>query len=357
MEALSSKRGLSGLRALRLGPHEIARPLILAPMAGVSECPFRQIALAMGAGLAPTELVSARALQLGSARSEDYLRHDPDTEPLLAVQLFGGDPEAMAEAAERVVARGAGLVDINMGCPVRKVTKSGGGAALMTTPERAEAIVRAIRARVGDGVPVTAKLRAGWDERSINAAEVGRRLEQAGVAALALHPRTRAQGYEGAADWSLIAALKRSVAVPVIANGDIETVADADRVVTDTGCDAVMIGRAALGNPWIFSQLWAALEGRPVPEIPPPPERVGVVIQHFSALAEQVADELRAVRKFRQHVIWYTRGLRGAGALRNRVMTLESYDAVVDCLYRFFGETEVLDPVAPAQYDTRAALG
>lgn len=313
--------------------------------------------LGMGAGLAPTELVSANGLKYGNARTEAYLRHDPEAEPLLSVQVFGGDPEAMALAAELAVERGARIIDVNMGCPVKKVTRNGAGSALLADPSRAAAIVAAMRARVGDGVPITAKIRSGWDAASRNAPEVGRILEDAGAAAIALHPRTRSQGYGGSADWSMIRALVEAVSVPVIANGDIFSVADADRVVRETGCRGVMIGRAALGHPWIFAELAAAYDGRPRPLPPVGPSRAAFVRAHLEAHLEHHGDPVRGLKKFRQHLIWYSRGMRDGPAFRERVMRLEERPEVEDEIETFFSVAGPRDLGEAPIYDERGALG
>ena len=362
LEAVTEPRaalgpGLYRLPPLVLGSFRVPRPIILAPMAGVSEAPFRTMALDMGAGLAPTELVSAKGLMFGNARTEAYLRHDPGREPTLAVQVFGGDPESMAEAAERAVLRGAKILDVNMGCPVKKVTRNGAGSALMTDPARAARIIRAMRARVGDQVPVTAKIRAGWDSNTRNAPEVGRALEDAGVAAIAIHPRTRSQGYSGVADWSLIRSLVQTVSVPVIANGDIFTVEDADRAIRMTGCQAVMIGRGALGNPWIFEGLAAAHAGREAPSPLIGAARATFIRAHLAQHLDHHGHEERGLKKFRPHLIWYSRGMREGHAFRRRVVTLEERAAVEDAVDAFFGGAEVQDLGEAAMYDQRTALG
>lgn len=347
----------SGLAPLAIGPHVLRRPIVLAPMAGVSEAPFRSMVLRMGAGLAPTELVSAKGLMYGNARTEDYLRHDPEAEPQLAVQVFGGDPEPMAKAAEMAAARGAKMIDVNMGCPVKKVTRNMAGSALMTDPTRAASIISAMREAVGDAVPITAKIRAGWDANSINAVEVGRALEGAGVAALAIHPRTRTQGYTGTADWSVTRALVEAVRVPVIANGDVFSVADAERCVATTGCAGLMIGRAALGNPWIFHQLADAFDGRPPRSAPVGAERAGFVLAHLDAHLEHHGDGMRGLKKFRQHLVWYSRGMRDGHAFRAEVMELETRAAVEDSIFRFFSAAGPQDLSEAAIYDERTALG
>lgn len=338
-----------------IGPYTLKRPIILAPMAGVSEAPFREIVLDMGAGLAPTELVSAKGLVYQNARTEAYLRHNPKNEPLLSVQVFGGEAAAMAVAAEKAVEYGAKIVDINMGCPVKKVTRNGAGSALMTDPQRAAEIVSAMRARAK--VPITAKIRSGWDQTHQNAVEVGRALEDAGVAAIAVHPRTRAQGYTGVADWSVIRALVQAVTVPVIANGDIFTVADAERVAQETGCHGVMIGRAALGHPWIFEQLVAAYDGQSIPESPTGPERATFILRHLEAHMRHHGGEIRALKKFRQHLIWYSRGMREGHVFRSQVVMHECRSAVEDEIRRFFGASQFQDLEETPIYNERAALG
>ena len=348
---------LAQLKPLRIGPYEVDPPIILAPMAGVSEAPYRVISLEMGAGLAPTELVSAKGLQFGNARTADYLRHDPEREPLLSVQIFGGEPDAMARGAELAVAAGARLLDINMGCPVKKVTRNGAGSALMTDAVRAAAIVAAMRDRVGDRVPVTAKIRAGWDDSSINAPEFGAALEDAGLAAIAIHPRTRRQGYSGRADWSLIARLKQAVRIPVIANGDVFSVEDAERVIEQTDCDAVMIGRGALGNPFIFRDLAAVRARGAVPASPLPADRVELVLRHLRDHLEHIGDETRALKKFRQHLIWYSRGMRGGAAFRDRAMQLEDRARIEDEIREFFGRADITDRAEAPIYNERAAFG
>ncbi|MEM7674592.1 MAG: tRNA dihydrouridine synthase DusB [Myxococcota bacterium] len=354
---MAETSALARLEPLVIGPFRVETPIILAPMAGVSEAPYRVISTDMGAGLAPTELVSSRGLQFGNTRTAEYLKHDPKREPMLSVQIFGGDAEAMARGAELAVAAGARILDINMGCPVKKVTKNGAGSALMTDPGRAARIVSAMSERVGSKVPVTAKIRAGWDESSINAAEFGRALEDAGLAAIALHPRTRRQGYSGQADWSLIAALKEAVDIPVIANGDIFCVEDAERVILETKCDAIMVGRAALGNPWIFRDLAAARAGSVRPAPPSPRERVQLILHHLDVHVEHIEDEARALKKFRQHLIWYSRGMRQGAAFRERAMRLEVRAHIEEAIDEFFGGAEYTDRNEAPIYNERAAFG
>ena len=319
-------------------------------MAGVSEQPFRVLAFRMGAGLCPTELVSAQGLMRANARTVRYLRHDAAVERPYSLQIFGGEPEVMAQAALVGKEWGAQIIDINMGCPVKKVTKSGAGSALLCDPPRAAAVVRAIRDATS--LPVTAKIRSGWDAQHRNYVEMAAALEEAGCVGLAVHPRTRAQGYAGEADWSVIADLRRYVgAMTLIGNGDVKTPSDARRMLETTGCDLVMIGRGALGNPWIFRQL----EGGPPPEAD---ERCHVVLDHFRAHVAFVGDALAAVRSFRKHLAWYAHGLRGAAAFRAEVNQLVQPEQVELTVRRFFQEAETDGEVAEEQdVDYRAALG
>ena len=337
---------------LRIGPYTLPNPFILAPMAGVSEKPFRVIAFRLGAALCPTELVSAQGLMRVNQRTLKYLRFDPEVERPYSLQIFGGEPEAMARAAVIGKEYGAQLIDINMGCPVKKVTRNGAGSALLCEPNRGADLVRAIHAATG--LPVTCKIRSGWDARTLNYLQVAEQLFEAGCAALAVHPRTRAQGYSGKADWGVIADLKRHFPdKPIIGNGDVKTPADARRMLETTGCDFVMIGRGALGNPWIFREL---LGGPPAT----PEERRELVLEHLGAHMDFVGEPLAAVRSFRKHLAWYAHGLHGAAVFRSEVNRLDSPEEVRDAVRRFFGAAQV-DPNAPAEeeqdVDYRAALG
>ena len=339
-----------GAPMLRLGPYALRNPWVLAPMAGVSEQPFRVLAFRMGAALCPTELVSAQGLMRANARTVRYLRHDAEVERPYSLQIFGGEPEVMAQAAQVGKEWGAQIIDVNMGCPVKKVTKNGAGSALLCDPGRAASIVRAIHEATG--LPVTAKIRSGWDAQHRNYLEMASALEDAGCAGLAVHPRTRAQGYAGEADWSVIADLRRHVrSMTLIGNGDVKAPADAARMLETTGCDLVMIGRGALGNPWIFRQL----EGGPAPDAD---ERCHVVLGHFRAHVDFVGEPLAAVRSFRKHLAWYAHGLRGAAAFRAEVNQLVQPEQVELTVRRFFQQAETeAGPSGEQDVDYRAALG
>jgi nifR3 family TIM-barrel protein len=334
---------------MRLGPHLLSNPWILAPMAGVSEMPFRVLARELGAAAAPTELVSAKGLLYGSNRTERYLTHSPGERPFW-VQIFGGDEHAMTEGAARAVDLGAEIIDVNMGCPVKKVTRDGAGAALACDPPRAARIIGGIARRTG--LPVTAKIRAGWDADSLNFIEVARALADAGAAAIGLHARTRAQGYSGVADWSLIRRLVEASPVPVIGNGDAFTAERARAMLADTGCAAVMIGRGALGNPWIFRELTGG-EGRPTRA-----ERWALVERHLHDHLAFVGDERTGIRRFRPHLLWYSHGLAGAADFRRRVTRIDDLgELTAECQAFFIGADAQADGVEAIEFDERTALG
>jgi len=344
---------------MQIGPHTFPGRFFLAPLAGVSDRPFRAICRQMGAAFAYTEMVSAHGLLHGSLQTRSYLDRDPDEEPF-AVQIFASEPEVLARGAAVAVAAGAGIIDVNMACPVRKVCGTGAGASLARDPRAVEEAVRAITAAVP--VPVTIKIRAGWDESSVNCVAVARAAEAGGAAAVALHGRTRAQGYSGLADWSLIRAVKEAVGIPVLGSGDVWSAADALRMRAETGCDAVLVARGACGNPWIFAELRAAERGE---ARPPPPSRqewistvmchVRLQVEHRIRLAEGREDgdasERQAVRELRKHLLWYTRGLRGGSRFRREAGGADSAAGVEAMLERHFppGAPFELDPALAAR--------
>lgn len=341
---------------MRIGSHQFSGRYFLAPLAGVSDRPFRLICREMGAAFAYTEMVSAHGLLHGNRQTASYLDRDPSEVPF-AVQLFAAEPEVLARAAAAVVERGADLVDLNMACPVRKVCNAGAGASLARDPAAVEAAVRAVRAAAQ--VPVTVKIRTGWDGTSVNCVEVARAAEAGGAAAVALHGRTRAQGYSGVADWSWIRAVKEAVGIPVLGSGDVWTADDALRMAAETGCDFVLVARGACGNPWIFRELRAAEEGRPRPGPPGREEWVAVMRRHVQ---EQIAhrrrqrpheaperSERQAVSDLRRHLLWYTRGRRGGVAFRRDAALLQTVADVEAAIERHFpagGEGFLADPAA-----------
>jgi len=323
---------------MRIGPHTFSGRFFLAPLAGVSDRPFRAICRSMGASFAYTEMVSAHGLVYGTEQTASYLDRDPEESPF-AVQIFAGDPAILARGAQVAVRQGAGIIDINMACPVRKVCGAGAGAAMGRDPALVAEAVRAVVAAVP--VPVTVKIRTGWDQASVNAVAVARAAEQAGASAVALHGRTRAQGYAGKADWEAIRDVKRAVAVPVLGSGDVWTAGDALRMRAETGCDAVLVARGAMGNPWIFRELRAHELGLPVP---PPPTRdewaevvrlhVRLQIEHRQRRGEPAPEaELHAMRELRKQILWYTRGRRGGAHFRrdaDRLVTAADVTRLID---------------------------
>ena len=321
-------------------PHGLA----LAPLAGVSDRPFRRICRACGADLTVSEMVSAKALcyeqrqRTGKARSvSGQLASVMADELPMAVQIFGCEPDFMAEAARLLEANEylgrAGevppsVIDINMGCPVRKVTGNGEGSALLKNPKLAGEIVRAVTAAVS--LPVTVKIRAGWDASSVNAPEVAKILEDAGASMICVHGRTREQMYEPGVNRAVIAAVKEAVTIPVLGNGDIYTAADALSMMAETGCDGVMVARGAMGNPWIFSEITAALEGRPFTP-PTVAQRFAVALTQVREMMEEKGERI-GLAEAKKHLGWYCHGMEGAAAARGRLMQATTYEEMVAVL-------------------------
>ena len=308
-----------------LGGLALRGRVTLAPMAGVTDFAFRGLCLREGAALVTTEMVSARALCYHDEKTKALLYIPEDGHPC-AAQLFGHEPEIMAEAAPMALElSGAELLDINMGCPVGKIVRAGDGSALMRDPERAGRIVEAVCAAVS--VPVTVKLRKGWDGGSVNAPDFARVCEQAGAAALAVHGRTRAQLYAGRADWDIIREVKAAVKIPVTANGDIFTAQDAAHILRYTGADLCMIGRGALGNPWLFRQANASLAGEPIPAPPPLGERLDAAVGQIEDLAA-FSGERAACLEARHHLPWYLHGVPHSAFYRNQLVRVESLEEI-----------------------------
>ena len=310
---------------MQIGNVVIDSKLSLAPMAGVTDVAFRQICAEMGAGLTCTELVSSKALCYQDKKTFSLLQQFPGEHPA-AVQIFGNDPVCMAEAAQLAIEyTGADILDINMGCPMGKIVNNGDGAALMKDPEKAGRIVEAVVKAVK--VPVTAKFRRGWDMGSCNCVEFAKTLEAAGVSAVAVHGRTRAQVYGGNADWNCIREVKEAVKVPVIANGDIWEAKDVLRILQHTKADMAMIGRGCFGNPWIFQQAQALLEGKPLPELPSLAERCDVAVRQFE-LAAQAKGERVAILEARKHYCWYLKGVSHSGYYKEQIVQMNTLEDV-----------------------------
>ena len=323
---------------MRLG--DIALPVGagLSPMAGVTDAAMRLLCHEQGAAWSVSEMLSAKGwiYSQGKNRDAQQLLLRLPGEGTGGLQLFGREPELMAEAARRLEEAGFEFFDLNFGCPAPKITGNGEGSALMREPERIGRIVRAVADATAR--PVTVKIRAGWDESSLNAPEVARICEQAGAAAIAVHGRTRTQQYAGKADWGVIRAVKRGVSVPVIGNGDVRSGADAVRMLDETGCDGVLVGRAAQGNPWIFREIRAALAGETAAGVTNR-ERIDTALRHFE-LEIRLHGERGGLLEMRKHIAWYVHGMRGAAKFRERVNRLERSDEVRAALVEFAEEAE-----------------
>lgn len=313
---------------LTIGNVEFKNNVILAPMAGVTDLPFRLLCKEQGAAIVCTEMVSAKAILYNNKNTKALLEMHPDEAPV-SLQLFGSDPEIISEMAKRIEELPFAILDINMGCPVPKVVNNGEGSALMKNPKLAGEIVSAVSKAIKK--PVTVKIRSGFDKDHINAVEMAKIMEDSGAAAIAVHGRTREQYYSGEADWEIIARVKETVSIPVIGNGDVTDCESAAKLLKQTGCDGIMIGRAARGNPWIFRQVTAYLDDGTIQQPPTSEERKAMILRHGRLQLEHKG-EYTGVREMRKHVSWYTAGMPHSAQLRQRVNAVEKFSELVELI-------------------------
>lgn len=316
---------------MEIGNLKITGYAALAPMAGVADRAFRELCVEYGAAYVVSEMISSKGVSLGDRKSKQLMQLSQKERPA-GVQIFGSDPEIMAESVKTVLEVHPQFVDINMGCPAPKIAGNGGGASLMRNPALAEEIVAAVKKACGN-IPVTVKIRAGWDFDTINAVEMAKRAENAGASAVTVHGRTRQQMYAPPVNHEVIAEVKKAIGIPVVGNGDIMDGITAAKMLEDTNCDFLMVGRGALGRPWVFQQINAYLsEGRILPE-PPVSERMRVMLRHIQMLCEYKGERV-GIREARKHAAWYTKGLRGAAQYRRELGTLESVEQLERIAYQ-----------------------
>ncbi|EPR08069.1 tRNA dihydrouridine synthase DusB [Ruminiclostridium papyrosolvens] len=316
---------------MKIGNVELKNNIFLAPMAGVTDMPFRVLCKEQECGLVYTEMVSAKGMHYDDDKSNKLtLMHE--IEKPGAVQIFGSDPTIMAEVAEKLNASDAAIIDINMGCPAPKITKNGEGSALMKNPQLIAEIIRAVVSATQK--PVTVKIRKGWDDSRINAVEIALIAEKNGASAIAVHGRTREQYYSGKADWDIIRQVKEAVSIPVIGNGDVTGPKEAQKLLEETGCDAIMVGRGAQGNPWIFKKIVRFLEdGTTVPD-PSPEEKIETIIRHMNMLID-LKGERTGILEMRSHIAWYIKGMRDAAYTKQKIFQMTDKEEIISLLKSF----------------------
>lgn len=320
------------MKTLQIGNVILPNNLILAPMAGVTDLPFRLICKEQGAGLLCMEMVSAKAIYYNNKNTEELMAIDERELPV-SLQLFGSDPDIISEMAKRIEEKPFAILDINMGCPVPKVVNNHEGSALMKNPKLVEEIVTKTVKAIKK--PVTIKIRKGFDDKNINAVEIAKIAEASGAAAVAVHGRTREQYYSGKADWEIIAKVKDAVSIPVIGNGDIVDGISAKKMLDETGCDGLMIGRGVQGNPWIFREIAAYLEKRIVLPRPDQNEMKEVILKHAKMQLE-CKGEYTGIREMRKHISWYTKGMPNSARLRNEINNIETFEQLYVCVEKLF---------------------
>lgn len=318
---------------MKIGNVQLSNPVVAAPMAGVTDRAFRMLAKEAGCALVCTEMINAQALVYENVKTKQLLNSRAEKAPI-CVQIFGHNVDAMARAAQIVAHNGASVIDINMGCPTPKIVKNGEGAALMKSPALAADIVSSVVKAVN--VPVTVKMRKGWDMNSVNAVEVALAVQDSGAMAVTVHGRTREQFYSGCADWRIIGEVKDAVSIPVIGNGDIFGPEDALRMMKETACDAVMIGRGSLGNPWVFSRTIEYLQTGIIPPEPTLEEKMAMALRHLELMIKDKGES--ALWEMRKHAAWYTKGMPGAARLREQVNGTRTLQELKKVLGEFAGD-------------------
>ena len=324
---------------MNIGNVSLDNRVFLSPMAGVTDLPFRTICKEKGCGMLYTEMINAKALCYNDENTKKMTKIEDEEHPI-AIQIFGSEPEYMGRAAEILNSHSNEILDINMGCPAPKVIKNGDGSALMKNPKLAEQVMKAVVEH--STKPVTLKIRKGWDDTCINAVEIAKIAEDCGISAIAIHGRTREQYYSGKADWDIIRQVKENVSIPVIGNGDVFEVEDAINMLNQTNCDAIMIGRGAQGNPWIFKRINHYMQtGEILPE-PTLEEKINTAKKHLK-LAVEEHGEYVAVREMRKHIAWYLKGLRNSARVRDEINKIESYEEVVNKLESYMQDCLTLE--------------
>lgn len=322
----------------KIGNVEIENKVVLAPMAGICNSSFRRICKGMGCGLIYAEMVSDKAIFYNNKKTLDMLQMTEEERPIVQ-QIFGSDKESFVEAAKYIYeVMKPDIIDINMGCPVPKVAlRSQAGAALLKNPSKIKEIVAAVVKSVP--IPVTVKIRSGWDKNTINAVEVAKICEEAGASAICVHPRTRSQGYSGKADWNIIKEVKAQVSIPVIGNGDIKDIYSAKKMLEETNCDAIMIGRGVLGNPWLIKQIKYYIEENKIIDLPTKIEKVDMCINHLHLLLE-IKDKKVAALEIRNHIGWYLKGIKNSNEIKNKVYQTKEISDIIDILNEYKKEIE-----------------